>query len=136
LSRLSVCCGAERTWTENEVKVKVKVREGVGMSGTNGTRAGGGEGAVSEKIEVSLLEKRLEGMRDTQESVQGLSLWCQANKKQSTPIIDTWLKVLRRSEPSPIHYHANLHTFYFYYIHSNQCMSSHAYFSLLMPNVM
>ena len=49
-------------------------------------------------IEVALLEKRLEGLRDTQESAQGLSLWCQANKKHSTPIIDTWLRVLRRSK--------------------------------------
>lgn len=61
------------------------------MSDAN-TSANNGTG-----IEVALLEKRLEGLRDTQESVQGLSLWCQANKKHSTPIIDTWLRILRRS---------------------------------------
>ena len=54
-------------------------------------------GAETEGIDVSVLEKRLEGLRDTQESVQGLSLWCQANRKHSTAIIDTWLKVLRKS---------------------------------------
>ncbi|CAG7832481.1 unnamed protein product, partial [Allacma fusca] len=42
-------------------------------------------------------EKRLEGLRDTQESVQGLSLWCQANKRHSQAIVDTWLRILRKS---------------------------------------
>ncbi|CAG7823479.1 unnamed protein product, partial [Allacma fusca] len=44
----------------------------VKLSPTNGTDGDG--------IDTALLEKRLEGLRDTQESVQGLSLWCQANK--------------------------------------------------------
>jgi len=52
----------------------------------------------STGIDQSLLEKRLEGLRDTQESVQGLSLWCQANKRHSSAIIETWLKILRKSE--------------------------------------
>jgi len=68
------------------------------MGASNGDSMKEGTKPVPEKIEVSLLEKRLEGMRDTQESVQGLSLWCQANKRHSTAIIDTWLKVLRKSE--------------------------------------
>lgn len=51
-------------------------------------------------IDPVLLEKRLEGLRDTQESVQGLSLWCQANKRHSSGIIETWLKILKKSECS------------------------------------
>ena len=74
---------------------------GRGGTNGNGTAPASDEGrAATEKIEVGLLEKRLEGLRDTQESVQGLSLWCQANKKHSTAIIDTWLKVLRKSKPT------------------------------------
>jgi hypothetical protein len=52
----------------------------------------------STGIDQNLLEKRLEGLRDTQESVQGLSLWCQANKRHSSAIIETWLKTLKKSE--------------------------------------
>lgn len=48
-------------------------------------------------IDQNLLEKRLESLRDTQESVQGLSLWCQANKRHSSAIIETWLKILKKS---------------------------------------
>lgn len=61
----------------------------------------GGVGEAVEEpggIDQSLLEKRLEGLRDTQESVQGLSLWCQANKRHSSAIIETWLKILRKSK--------------------------------------
>jgi len=53
---------------------------------------------TSSGIDCSLLERRLEGLRDTQESVQGLSLWCQANKRHSTLIIETWLRILRKSK--------------------------------------
>lgn len=52
---------------------------------------------TSSGIDTTLLEKRLEGLRDTQESVQGLSLWCQTNKRHSTLIIETWLRILRKS---------------------------------------
>lgn len=60
------------------------------------------EGAEEEEesgsgIDIALLERRLEGLRDTQESVQGLSLWCQTNKRHSTIIIETWLRILRKS---------------------------------------
>lgn len=56
------------------------------------------EDDTSSGIDVSLLEKRLEGLRDTQESVQGLSLWCQTNKRHSSIIIETWLRILRKSK--------------------------------------
>ena len=51
----------------------------------------------SAGIDVNILERRLEGLRDTQESVQGLSLWCQTNKRHSSVIIETWLRILRKS---------------------------------------
>ena len=63
--------------------------------------------AEGDEIDTTLLEKRLEGLRDTQESVQGLSLWCQANKRHSQIIMDTWLRILRKSnfymQTNPVH---------------------------------
>ena len=61
-------------------------------------KSGNSNGTDGDEIDTALLEKRLEGLRDTQESVQGLSLWCQANKRHTQIVVDTWLRILRKSK--------------------------------------
>ncbi|XP_029436538.1 regulation of nuclear pre-mRNA domain-containing protein 2 isoform X2 [Rhinatrema bivittatum] len=60
--------------------------------------AGGGS---SSKASVGLLEialdRKLQSVTNTMESIQGLSSWCIENKKQHATIVHYWMKWVRRS---------------------------------------
>ena len=47
----------------------------------------------------SSFEKKLSNLKDTQESIQGLSTWCLHNKIYFKQIINCWLVTVRKSKP-------------------------------------
>jgi len=46
----------------------------------------------------SHFEKKLSHLKDTQESIQGLSAWCLAHKSAFLHIIKCWLKAVRKAK--------------------------------------
>ena len=71
----------------------------------------------------SHFEKKLSNLKDTQESIQGLSAWCLSHKTDLNHIIKCWLKAIKKGKPEQcltLFYLANdgkLHTHI--YIHSS-----------------
>lgn len=47
----------------------------------------------------SHFEKKLNNLKDTQESIQGLSTWCLNHKSDLNHIIKCWLKAIKKSKP-------------------------------------
>lgn len=47
----------------------------------------------------SHFEKKLNNLKDTQESIQGLSAWCLNHKSDLNHIIKCWLKAIKKSKP-------------------------------------
>ena len=43
-------------------------------------------------------EKKLSNLKDTQESIQGLSMWCLHHKSSYKQIINCWLKAVKKSK--------------------------------------
>ncbi|XP_023685788.1 regulation of nuclear pre-mRNA domain-containing protein 2 [Paramormyrops kingsleyae] len=65
-------------------------------AGSSGGHSGRGSSGALE----SSLDRRFQGVSNTMESIQGLSGWCIENKKHHVLIVRSWMKWLRRSEPS------------------------------------
>uniref|UniRef100_A0A671UHP9 Regulation of nuclear pre-mRNA domain-containing protein 2 n=1 Tax=Sparus aurata TaxID=8175 RepID=A0A671UHP9_SPAAU len=57
-----------------------------------------GAGAASGGSLESTLERKLQGVSNTMESIQGLSTWCIDNKKYHSLIVRHWMKCLKKSE--------------------------------------
>lgn len=47
----------------------------------------------------SHFEKKLNNLKDTQESIQGLSAWCLSHKSDLHHIIKCWLKAIKKGKP-------------------------------------
>lgn len=43
-------------------------------------------------------EKRLTGLKDTQDSIQSLSAWCLKNRASHKKVVSSWLSVLKQGE--------------------------------------
>ncbi|XP_073340472.1 regulation of nuclear pre-mRNA domain-containing protein 2a [Pagrus major] len=57
-----------------------------------------GAGAASGGSLESTLERKLQGVSNTMESIQGLSTWCIDNKKYHSLIVRHWMKCLKKSD--------------------------------------
>ncbi|XP_036948950.1 regulation of nuclear pre-mRNA domain-containing protein 2a isoform X2 [Acanthopagrus latus] len=57
-----------------------------------------GAGAASGGSLESTLDRKLQGVSNTMESIQGLSTWCIDNKKYHSLIVRHWMKCLKKSE--------------------------------------
>ena len=53
---------------------------------------------ASSEFDVEYFEKRLHGLKDSQESIQGLSAWCLERRQHHKKIVATWLQVLKKGE--------------------------------------
>uniref|UniRef100_H3AN60 Regulation of nuclear pre-mRNA domain-containing protein 2 n=1 Tax=Latimeria chalumnae TaxID=7897 RepID=H3AN60_LATCH len=62
--------------------------------------AGGGSSRGSFGALEGALDRKLQTVTNTMESIQGLSSWCVENKKHHSSIVQHWLKCLRRSDYS------------------------------------
>ncbi|XP_044738871.1 uncharacterized protein LOC123300368 isoform X2 [Chrysoperla carnea] len=51
---------------------------------------------MGEEFNVSLFEKKLQGLKDSQESINSLSAWCLENRQHHKKIVQAWLNVLKR----------------------------------------
>lgn len=58
----------------------------------NGTQHG------NHHFSDSHFEKKLSHLKDTQESIQGLSAWCLSHKSDFARIIKCWLKAVRKAK--------------------------------------
>ncbi|XP_034954003.2 regulation of nuclear pre-mRNA domain-containing protein 2 isoform X2 [Zootoca vivipara] len=70
-------------------------------SSSSSAVAGGGGGPASSSsssgpLEASL-DRKLQGVTNTMESIQGLSSWCLENKRHHSTIVHHWIKWMRRS---------------------------------------
>ncbi|XP_017885983.1 uncharacterized protein LOC108628512 isoform X2 [Ceratina calcarata] len=50
----------------------------------------------SSDFDVELFERRLHTLKDSQESIQGLSAWCLERRQHHKKIVATWLQVLKK----------------------------------------
>lgn len=50
----------------------------------------------TEDFNTLAFEKRLSQLKDTQESIQGLSSWCLKQRPHHKKIVQSWLNVLKR----------------------------------------
>jgi hypothetical protein len=53
---------------------------------------------AASHFSVSHFEKKLSYLKDTQESIQGLSTWCLNHKSDIDHIIKCWLKAIKKSK--------------------------------------
>ncbi|XP_062867053.1 regulation of nuclear pre-mRNA domain-containing protein 2a isoform X2 [Trichomycterus rosablanca] len=65
-----------------------------------GSEAVSGNSRGSAAAFESALDRRLQGLTNTMESIQGLSSWCIENKKYHSVIVRSWLKRVRKSDAS------------------------------------
>ena len=59
---------------------------------------------TKEKVNEEAIERKLTSFNNSQDSVQGVSLWIMHHRAQHRKIVDVWLKVMRKSKqfsPSP-----------------------------------
>ncbi|KAM6910649.1 regulation of nuclear pre-mRNA domain-containing protein 2 [Xenentodon cancila] len=67
------------------------------MAAGSGAASGQATRGSTAGLEASL-DRRLQGVSNTMESIQGLSAWCIENKKQHGLIVRHWMKWLRKSD--------------------------------------
>ncbi|KAM4013441.1 regulation of nuclear pre-mRNA domain-containing protein 2 isoform 1-T1 [Anomaloglossus baeobatrachus] len=65
-------------------------------AGSSGGGGGGSSKASAGALEAAL-DRKMQGVTNTMESIQSLSSWCIENKKQHGTIVHYWLKWFRRS---------------------------------------
>lgn len=53
---------------------------------------------ATSDFDVELFERRLHTLKDSQESIQGLSAWCLERRQHHKKIVATWLQVLKKGE--------------------------------------
>ena len=53
---------------------------------------------TASHFSVSHFEKKLSQLKDTQESIQGLSTWCLNHKSDIDQIIKCWLKAVKKAK--------------------------------------
>ncbi|XP_061838901.1 regulation of nuclear pre-mRNA domain-containing protein 2-like isoform X2 [Nerophis lumbriciformis] len=71
------------------------------MAADAGAAAASGHGARSSNAAFeSTLDRRFQGISNTMESIQSLSVWCIENKKQSGLVVRYWMKWLKKSDNS------------------------------------
>ncbi|XP_054012588.1 uncharacterized protein LOC128894696 isoform X1 [Hylaeus anthracinus] len=51
---------------------------------------------ATSEFDVELFERRLHTLKDSQESIQGLSAWCLERRQHHKKIVATWLQVLKK----------------------------------------
>lgn len=51
---------------------------------------------IDQDFNVSLFEKKLQTLKDSQESINSLSAWCLENRHHHKKIVQAWLNVLKR----------------------------------------
>ena len=51
---------------------------------------------VSNEFDVEAFERRLQTLKDSQESIQSLSAWCLERRQHHKKIVATWLQVLKK----------------------------------------
>ncbi|TRY67510.1 hypothetical protein TCAL_02754 [Tigriopus californicus] len=66
------------------------------LSPNSGGATGPSDGKRSEKFEEARFLRELVHLKDTQESIQGLSAWCLRNRKSAYKIARCWLKVIQK----------------------------------------
>lgn len=55
---------------------------------------------VEQEFDVAGFEKKLNNLKDTQDSIQGLSAWCLKEHPHHKKIVSTWLNVLKQGKLS------------------------------------
>ena len=53
---------------------------------------------ASGEFDIELFERRLHTLKDSQESIQGLSAWCLERRQHHKKIVATWLQVLKKGK--------------------------------------
>lgn len=53
---------------------------------------------ASPDFDGELFEKRLQALKDSQESIQSLSSWCLERRSHHKKIVATWLQVLKKGK--------------------------------------
>lgn len=53
---------------------------------------------ASNDFDVEHFERRLHTLKDSQESIQGLSAWCLDRRQHHKKIVATWLQVLKKGK--------------------------------------
>lgn len=51
---------------------------------------------ASSEFDVEFFERKLHSLKDSQESIQGLSAWCLERRQHHKKIVATWLQVLKK----------------------------------------
>ncbi len=54
----------------------------------------------TEEFNSVEFEQRLTGLKDTQDSIQGMSAWCLKNRTNHKKIVSSWLNVLKQGKRS------------------------------------
>ncbi|XP_041843283.1 regulation of nuclear pre-mRNA domain-containing protein 2 [Melanotaenia boesemani] len=67
------------------------------MAAGSGAASGQGARSSTAGLEASL-DRRLQGVSNTMESIQGLSSWCIENKKHHGLVVRHWMKWLKKSD--------------------------------------
>lgn len=59
---------------------------------------------ISNDFDVDQFERKLQGLKDSQESIQSLSAWCLERRPHHKKIVATWLQVLKKGlESNQLH---------------------------------
>lgn len=59
---------------------------------------------ASNDFDVEFFEQKLHTLKDSQESIQGLSAWCLERRQHHKKIVATWLQVLKKGKLSECYY--------------------------------
>ena len=54
--------------------------------------------AMANDFDAEQFERRLHALKDSQESIQGLSAWCLDRRHHHKKIVTTWLQVLKKGK--------------------------------------
>lgn len=55
---------------------------------------------ASQEFDNELFERKLQMLKDSQESIQSLSAWCLERRAHHKRIVSTWLQVLKKGNAS------------------------------------
>lgn len=63
---------------------------------------------ANAEFDTELFEKRLQSLKDSQESIQALSSWCLERRPHHKKIVATWLQVLKKGKETKLNFSIDL----------------------------
>jgi len=79
---------------------------------------------TSSDFDVEFFERKLYTLKDSQESIQGLSAWCLERRQHHKKIVATWLQVLKKGKYQMLNLSFYSYSRYYNKDHNNAFISN------------